>query len=150
MTETSGQRSGGTLSSCHARIAENSSITDSVRPKPNQNPYQVASAPLKLKCTAFIEANTASDAGPRLFCASMPPAVCPTKVTASRVGRDPERGEDTSWPFLVLARRRGNGCAARRGRAPSLRLWLRHDSGRPVNPSWRTVTRVPDGMGSRR
>jgi hypothetical protein len=75
MTETEGQAAGGTLSSCQAMIADNSKSSDAVMPKPNQKPYQVQSAPLKLKWTAFICANTASASAPRLSCANMPPAV---------------------------------------------------------------------------
>ena len=42
------------------------SKADTVTPNPNQNPYQVQSAPLKSKCTRFICSKTPSDAGPRL------------------------------------------------------------------------------------
>jgi hypothetical protein len=75
ITLTTGQLAGATRSSCQLMTAESRRNAETVSPKPNQKPYQVQVAPLKTKRTLFIAAKTASDSGPKLFCASIPPAV---------------------------------------------------------------------------
>src|SRR5260370_36166813 len=84
MSDTADQLSGPTLSNCHAATAEKSRNTEAIRPKPNQNPYQVQLDPLMLKWTHFIATNTASAAGPRFFCDSIPPAVWPAQKRTSK------------------------------------------------------------------
>jgi hypothetical protein len=75
--------SGGIFSSCHAVTADNDKKIEAVRPNPNQKPYQVHVVPLNLNSTAFIELKTASASGPRLFCRSIPPIVCPVQKNTS-------------------------------------------------------------------